>query len=130
MSRHAPHWMPPPRHLSTARLTLLCCHAKHLAVLENAKSAGFGGEKGFADVLALYEVAASVAGTADEGATNTNDLISELSSVNLANSANRVKINGKRLNYKSMALKDAQRATIHSTRWSTWSRPLTVMTRR
>lgn len=77
--------------------------------LENAKSAGFAGQKGFADVLALYEIAASVAGSADEGATNANDLLAEMSSVNLANSASRVKINGKKLDFKSMAVKDAER---------------------
>ncbi|WP_208952478.1 phage tail tape measure protein [Rahnella sp. ChDrAdgB13] len=76
--------------------------------LENARGAGFVGPKGFSDVLALYEVASSIAGSPEEGATNTNDLINELSSVNLANSSSRVKINGKRLDFKSMALKDAQ----------------------
>lgn len=77
--------------------------------LENARGAGFTGTKGFADVMALYEVASSIAGSADEGATNTNDLITELSSVNLDNSAKRVKIHGKRLDYKSMATADARR---------------------
>lgn len=75
--------------------------------LENARGAGFMGQKGFADVMALYEVASSIAGNADEGATNTNDLITELSSTNLTNSAKRVKVRGKRLDYPSMATKDA-----------------------
>lgn len=77
--------------------------------LENARGAGFTGTKGFADVMALYEVASSIAGSADEGATNTNDLITELSSTNLANSAKRVKIHGRKLDYKSMATNDALR---------------------
>lgn len=76
--------------------------------LENARGAGFVGQKGFADVMALYEVASSIAGNADEGATNTNDLITELSSTNLNNSAKRVRINGHSLDFQGMATHDAE----------------------
>jgi hypothetical protein len=75
--------------------------------LENARGAGFTGKKGYADVMALYEVAAAIAGTPEEGATNVNDLMTELSSANLANNASRVKIHGKKIDFKSMATHDA-----------------------
>lgn len=76
--------------------------------LENARGAGFMGSKGYADVMALYEVASSIAGSPEEGATNVNDLLTELSSTNLANNASRVKINGKKVDFKSMVTNDAQ----------------------
>lgn len=74
--------------------------------LESAKSAGLSGKHGFAQTLALFEVAASVAGDATEGATNANDLLAELSSNNLKHNAKRVKIRGKKVDFQAMAIKD------------------------
>lgn len=76
--------------------------------LENARGAGFHGSQGYAEAMALYEVGAMLAGTASEGATNVNDLFSELSSTSLSNNAGRVKIHGKKLDYKAMAIHDAR----------------------
>ncbi|MGP3146230.1 phage tail tape measure protein [Serratia bockelmannii] len=74
--------------------------------LESAKSAGLSGKHGYAQTLALFEVAASVAGGATEGATNANDLLAELSSNNLKNNAKRIKIGGKKIDFQAMAIKD------------------------
>ncbi|KNC91101.1 phage tail tape measure protein [Trabulsiella odontotermitis] len=74
--------------------------------LESAKSAGLSGKHGFAQTLALFEVAASVAGDATEGATNANDLLAELSSNNLKHNAKRVKIRGKKVDFQAMAIRD------------------------
>lgn len=76
--------------------------------LENARGAGFVGARGYADVMALYETAAAIAGTADEGATNASDLISELSSRNLEHAARRVKINGRAIDWDAAATHDAK----------------------
>ncbi|SMG62012.1 phage tail tape measure protein [Cedecea sp. NFIX57] len=76
--------------------------------LENARGAGFVGTRGYADVMALYETAAAIAGNADEGATNASDLLTELSSRNLAHSAHRVKIHGRAIDWDSAVTHDAK----------------------
>ncbi|EFS9261306.1 phage tail tape measure protein [Salmonella enterica] len=77
--------------------------------LELARGANFHGRQGFADLMALYEVGAAGAGTPEEGATNINDLMLELTSQTLADNAKTVKINGRKVNWRAMVTRDAQK---------------------
>ncbi|SMG62003.1 phage tail tape measure protein [Cedecea sp. NFIX57] len=76
--------------------------------LEYAKSAGFFGRKGFAQIPALFEAAAIGSGTPEEAAINTNDLLSELTSKNLKHNAKRLKINGRSINIEKMMRHDRE----------------------
>lgn len=73
--------------------------------LEAAKSAGFHGRRGYAQTLALFEAAGSVAG---EAATNANDLLAELSSTNLKNNAKNLLIRGKGVDIQALMTQDAK----------------------
>ncbi|EIK9522561.1 phage tail tape measure protein [Salmonella enterica] len=77
--------------------------------LELARGANFHGRQGFADLMALYEVGAAGAGTPEEGATNINDLMLELTSQTLADNAKTVKVNGRKVNWRAMVTRDAQK---------------------
>ncbi|MGL9774588.1 MAG: hypothetical protein ACR5LG_13390 [Sodalis sp. (in: enterobacteria)] len=70
-------------------------------------SAGGGG---YAQTLALFEAAASVAGEPDEAATNANDLLAELSSTNLKNNAKNLLIRGKGVDIQALMTQDAKAA--------------------
>lgn len=76
--------------------------------LESAKSAGFTGRRGFAQVPALFEAAAIGAGSPYEAATNANDLLAELTSRNLARNARKLMIRGKGVDIQSLAQADAR----------------------
>lgn len=76
--------------------------------LEAAKSAGFRGQKGYAQVAALFQASALGAGSPEEAATNANDLLAELTSSNLVNNAKRLKIRGKGVNIQALELQDAK----------------------
>jgi hypothetical protein len=76
--------------------------------LEAAKSAGFRGQKGYAQVAALFEASALGAGSPEEAATNANDLLAELTSSNLVNNAKRLKIRGKGVDIQALELADAK----------------------
>uniref|UniRef100_A0A1A9WVX0 Phage tail tape measure protein domain-containing protein n=1 Tax=Glossina brevipalpis TaxID=37001 RepID=A0A1A9WVX0_9MUSC len=76
--------------------------------LEAAKSAGFHGRRGYAQTLALFEAAGSVAGEPGEAATNANDLLAELSSTNLKNNAKNLLIRGKGVDIQALMTQDAK----------------------
>lgn len=76
--------------------------------LEAAKSAGFHGRRGYAQTLALFEAAGSVAGEPSEAATNANDLLAELSSTNLKNNAKNLLIRGKGVDIQALMTQDAK----------------------
>lgn len=77
--------------------------------LESAKSAGFTGRRGFAQVPALFEAAAIGAGSPYEAATNANDLLAELTSKNLAHNAKKLIIKGKGVDISALEQKDARK---------------------
>jgi|GEM_PF-3223480 len=74
--------------------------------LEAGKSAGYHGTKGFSQIGALFEAAAIGTGDPQEAATNTNDLLAALSGNNLQNSAERIRINGHKLDIRGMMRND------------------------
>jgi TP901 family phage tail tape measure protein len=76
--------------------------------LEAAKSAGFRGQKGYAQVAALFQASALGAGSPEEAATNTNSLLAELTSANLSNNAKRLKIRGKGVDIQALEVQDAK----------------------
>ncbi|MFT4464035.1 MAG: phage tail tape measure protein [Sodalis sp. (in: enterobacteria)] len=76
--------------------------------LEAAKSAGFHGRRGYAQTLALFEAAGSVAGEPGEAATNANSLLAELSSTNLKNNAKNLLIRGKGVDIQALMTQDVK----------------------
>ncbi|WP_048797288.1 MULTISPECIES: phage tail tape measure protein [Serratia] len=77
--------------------------------LESAKSAGFTGRRGFAQVPALFEASAIGAGSPNEAATNANDLLAELTSKNLAHNAKKMVIQGKGVDIQALEEADARK---------------------
>lgn len=90
--------------------------AKELpSALTSARFAGFHGREGFAAVPALFQTAAMAAGTPEQGATNANSLLADLTSSNLANNAKQLMLKGKDgktikgVDFRALARKDAEK---------------------
>lgn len=75
--------------------------------LESAKSIGLHGRTGFSQVAALFEAAARGAGSPEEAATFTTNLLSELSSPTLANNFKQVKVGKRGLDIRALMRADA-----------------------
>lgn len=75
--------------------------------LESAKSIGLHGRTGFSQVAALFEAAARGAGSPEEAATFTTNLISELSSPTLANNFKQIKVGKRGLDIRALMRADA-----------------------
>lgn len=75
--------------------------------LESAKSIGLHGRTGFSQVAALFEAAARGAGSPEEAATFTTNLLSELSSPTLANNFKQIKVGKRGLDIRALMRADA-----------------------
>ncbi|MEA1065700.1 phage tail tape measure protein, partial [Erwinia sp. HR93] len=75
--------------------------------LESARSIGLHGRTGFSQVAALFEAAARGAGSPEEAATFTTNLISELSSPTLANNFKQIKVGKRGLDIRALMRADA-----------------------
>lgn len=75
--------------------------------LESAKSIGLHGRTGYSQVGALFEAAARGAGSPEEAATFTTNLLGELSSPTLANNFKNISIGGKGLDIRALIRADA-----------------------
>ena len=75
--------------------------------LESAKSIGLHGRTGYSQVGALFEAAARGAGSPEEAATFTANLLGELSSPTLANNFKNISIGGKGLDIRALIRADA-----------------------
>ncbi|MXP48721.1 hypothetical protein FD733_02325 [Pantoea sp. Eser] len=70
--------------------------------LESGKSAGFHGQRGFAQLAAFFEASAIGAKDPQDAATNANDFLAELTANNLQTSAERIRVNGHKLDVRGM----------------------------
>lgn len=77
--------------------------------LESGKSAGYHGQRGFSQLAAFFEASAIGAKDPQDAATNANDFLADLTSSNLENNGKRIKINGKKLDIRSMMRNDLAR---------------------
>ncbi|MCX8957228.1 phage tail tape measure protein [Erwinia psidii] len=77
--------------------------------LESAKSIGLHGRTGFAQVAALFEAAARGAGSPEEAATFTTNLLSELSSPTLANNFKNIKLGKRGVDIRALMRADAEK---------------------
>ncbi|ORM59596.1 phage tail tape measure protein [Pantoea rodasii] len=70
--------------------------------LESGKSAGFHGQRGFAQLAAFFEASSIGAKDPLDATTNANDFLAELTANNLQTSAERIRINGHKLDIRGM----------------------------
>jgi hypothetical protein len=77
--------------------------------LESAKTLGLHGRTGFSQVAALFEAAARGAGSPEEAATFTTNLLSELSSPTLASNFKQAKIGKRGIDIRSLIRADAEK---------------------
>jgi hypothetical protein len=77
--------------------------------LESAKSIGLHGRTGYSQVGALFEAAARGAGSPEEAATFTTNLLSELSSPTLANNFKQAKIGKRGIDIRALIRADAEK---------------------
>lgn len=75
--------------------------------LESAKSIGLHGRTGYSQVGALFEAAARGAGSPEEAATFTTNLLSELSAPTLANNFKQAKIGKRGIDIRALIRADA-----------------------
>lgn len=77
--------------------------------LESAKSIGLHGRKGYATTMALFEAAARGAGSPEEAATFTTNLLGELSSPTLANNFKNAKVGKRGIDIRALIRADAEK---------------------
>ncbi len=77
--------------------------------LESAKSIGLYGRKGYATTMALFEAAARGAGSPEDAATFTTNLLGELSSPTLANNFKNAKIGKRGIDIRALIRADAEK---------------------
>lgn len=75
--------------------------------LESAKSIGLHGRTGYSQVGALFEAAARGAGSPEEAATFTTNLLSELSAPTLANNFKQAKVGKRGIDIRALIRADA-----------------------
>ena len=75
--------------------------------LESAKSIGLHGRSGYSQVGALFEAAARGAGSPEEAATFTTNLLSELSAPTLANNFKQAKVGKRGIDIRALIRADA-----------------------
>jgi len=73
--------------------------------LESAKSIGLHGRTGYSKVGALFEAASRCAGSPEEGATFTTNLLSELSAPTIANNFKQAKVGRRGIDMRADAVK-------------------------